>query len=184
MAHGAKYERLKEAAVLALLTHAGIADAARAVGLSERGLRKWMEKREFQEAIRAVRQQVLSAGTSRLAGLVARAVETLERCLSSSRDAEAVKAARAVLEFATKMEHAELEARLAELESQVKSMRPGNTTNVRIAGDANICISPEVLASVLAIRRELGQRTQRVEVIENRPAELSTYDVPRHFGST
>ena len=50
--HGTKVGRKKEAAVVALLTHRNIDEAAKAVGVAPNTLLKWMKDREFAAAYR------------------------------------------------------------------------------------------------------------------------------------
>ncbi|HEY7425282.1 MAG TPA: hypothetical protein VH682_13705 [Gemmataceae bacterium] len=68
--HGRKYVRLRETAIVALLAHPTIAEAAKASGISERGLRKWMAREVFARAVKELRECVLQAGLARLTGLV------------------------------------------------------------------------------------------------------------------
>ena len=45
--HGAKFDRLKEEAIVALLTHRTIEEAARVVNVSTKTLLRWQKEPEF-----------------------------------------------------------------------------------------------------------------------------------------
>ena len=53
--HGAKFGRQKEEAIVALLTHRTIEEAARAVNVSTKTLLRWQKEPEFDSAYRAAR---------------------------------------------------------------------------------------------------------------------------------
>jgi hypothetical protein len=50
--HGAKFGRKKEDAILALLTHQNLEQAARSINIAPRTLMRWMKVPEFQAAYR------------------------------------------------------------------------------------------------------------------------------------
>jgi len=61
--HGTKFGRKKEAAVVALLTHRNIDEAAKAVGVAPNTLLNWMKDREFAAAYRKARSAVVGQAT-------------------------------------------------------------------------------------------------------------------------
>ncbi len=120
--HGEKYERLKDRAVLAVLSHPTLPEAAKAVGVATRTLLRWMQRPDFQEALRTARREALRHALGQLQTAMGEAVETLREVM---RDPEAapgarVSAARTVLESALRaVEVDELDARLAALEAEL-----------------------------------------------------------------
>ena len=58
--HGAKFGQKMEQAIVALLSHRSIEDAAREVGVSANTLLRWMREPEFEEACRDARRTVFS----------------------------------------------------------------------------------------------------------------------------
>lgn len=64
--HGSKFGRKKEAAIAALLTHRSVEEAARAVGIAESTLLRWMQLPEFEAAYRKARRAAVSQATARL----------------------------------------------------------------------------------------------------------------------
>jgi transposase-like protein len=65
--HGQKFERQKEAAIAALIHHQGnIEQAAHAVHVCGRTLRRWMQLPEFDAAYRQARQDIVRQAHARL----------------------------------------------------------------------------------------------------------------------
>jgi hypothetical protein len=146
--HGEKYTRLREVAVVSLLAHPTITDAAAASGISEKALRLWMAKPDFAEAVRTLRRQVLEAGASRLTGLVSEAVETLREGLKARKSADRVRAARSILEFQQRFDKDRLLERVTSLEKQIEEMRRG--PGVVITGERiGISVHPEAMRNYL-----------------------------------
>ena len=56
--HGAKLGHKKEAAIVALLSHRSIEDAAREVGIAPKTLLRWLKDPEFDAAYREARRAV------------------------------------------------------------------------------------------------------------------------------
>jgi hypothetical protein len=59
--HGAKSGRKQEEAIIALLSHRSIDDAAQAIRIAPRTLLRWMKEAEFDAAYREARSYGLSA---------------------------------------------------------------------------------------------------------------------------
>ncbi len=117
--HGEKITRKQEAAIAALLSEPTIEKAAKACGIGEATLRRWLQDTGFQERYRTAKKQTLEAVMGRLQQIAGEAVETLrevavnEEAPASSR----VTAAKAIVETALKAaEIEELEERLTKLE--------------------------------------------------------------------
>jgi hypothetical protein len=124
--HGERMSRKREQALAALLMHPTIAAAATAAGVNERTLREWLREPGFKAAYAEARAEVLERTVARLLRASESAVRTLEAALDAEKTADAVRAARIILEIAVKgTAELDLEARLAALEDH------GRRTGVR-----------------------------------------------------
>jgi AraC-like DNA-binding protein len=113
-----KAARTQERAILALLAHSRLEDAAREAGVSRSTLCRMLQEEAFRESFRAARTQVFEAAVSALQGATGAAVETLIRLLKCRRPMVALHAARAVLEHARQGElFLELEERVRAIEA-------------------------------------------------------------------
>ena len=79
--HGTKFGRKKEAAVVALLTHRSIDEAAKAVGVAPNTLLNWMKDREFAAVYRKARAAVVGQAIARLQQTTGAAVSTLQKLM-------------------------------------------------------------------------------------------------------
>ena len=106
-------------ALAALLAHPTISEAAKACGLHERTVRRYLEDSGFRAAYLEARRAVVSTATARLQATGSEAVECL-RDVMKDKAAPAsarVSAARTVLELSYRgLELEDLERRLAALE--------------------------------------------------------------------
>jgi hypothetical protein len=127
--HGAKFGRKKEDAIVALLTHRTIEEAARAVNLSGKTLLRWLKEPEFDAAYRAAKRAAFGQSIARLHTLSSAAVSTLGKVMLDpvTPPATRVRAADSVLNHTIKaIEVEDVEARVAELEraaEKAKSQR-------------------------------------------------------------
>lgn len=80
--HGAKFGRMMEAPVAALLTQRNVEDAARSVGITTQTLVRWMKVPEFQKAYREARRAAFGQSIARLQQASSAAVSTLRRSWS------------------------------------------------------------------------------------------------------
>jgi hypothetical protein len=122
--HGTKFDRKREEAIHALCTHRSIEEAARAAGIGERTLHRWMKKPEFQDAFREARRTVFSQANARMQQASSAAVSTLLKVMidPAAPPAARVRAADRILDGAyraTQME--DIECRLSALERSVES---------------------------------------------------------------
>ena len=122
--HGTKYERKRDEAIVALLTHRNLEEAARAIGVGTKTLFRWTQMPEFQEAFRAARRNAFSQSIARLQQASSAAVSTLIKVMiepgtpSSTR----VRAADSVLNHAAKaIEIEDIEVRVSMLEHAMES---------------------------------------------------------------
>jgi len=102
--HGAKFGQKMEQAVVALLSHRSIEEAAHEVGVTANTLLRWMREPEFQAACREARRTVFSHAIGRLQDAAGAAATTLLKIMLDPNvpAATRLRAAEVVLEQATK----------------------------------------------------------------------------------
>ena len=122
MTSNGKISRSQEAAVAALISSPSVPVAAKAAGMSERSLYRWLTKERFKEAYRTARRELVHHALGLIQGAMSEAVVTLQNvmknddCPASAR----VSAARALLDLGLKAtEHEDVENRLCELERRI-----------------------------------------------------------------
>lgn len=117
--HGAKFGRKKEEAIVALLTHRTIEEAARAVNVSTKTLLRWQKEPEFDTAYRAAKRAAFGQSIARLHHLSSAAVSMLGKVMldAETPPATKVRAADSILNHTIRaIETEDLDARLAALE--------------------------------------------------------------------
>lgn len=122
--HGAKYPHKREQAIIALLSHSSIGQAAKTAGISEVTLWRWIKDQEFQQAYREAKRRVVDQAISRLQQVCGEAVETLREIMTDPEKptSSRVTAARAILEMAVKaVEIDDLASRVEKLERTIES---------------------------------------------------------------
>ena len=111
-------------AIDALLASPSVAAAARACGLSERTVWRYLADPEFKAELRRRQDQAIAATSAALAGLSGRAVEALRDLLADSECSQSVKARVALGVLSARREATELDdlsERVAELERRLSS---------------------------------------------------------------
>lgn len=117
--HGAKFGRKQEEAIIALLSHRSIDDAAQAIRIAPRTLLRWMKEPEFHAAYREARRVAFRQSVARLQQASSAAVSTLLKVMvdTATPPATKVRAADSVLDHSAKaIEIEDIEARVAALE--------------------------------------------------------------------
>jgi hypothetical protein len=117
--HGAKFGRKKEEAIVALLAHRTIEEAARSIGIDPKTLFRWMKEPEFDAAYRAAKRAAFAQSIARMHHLSSAAVSTLGKIMldSTTPPATRVRAADSILDHTAKaIEIEDIEARVLELE--------------------------------------------------------------------
>ena len=117
--HGAKFERKKDEAIVALLSQRTTDDAARVAGISPSTLMRWLKEPAFQRAYREARRSAFSQSIARLQQASSTAVTALLKVMvdPATPASARVRAADIVLNHASHaIELEEIEARLTELE--------------------------------------------------------------------
>lgn len=113
-------------AMLALLEHSTIKDAAASVGIGETTLWRWLQGQDFRAAYMEARREAVKQSIAHLQNATGEAVACLRGVMNSptASDSAKVSAARAVLELALKaVEIEDLSERLAGLEKVVEQQR-------------------------------------------------------------
>jgi hypothetical protein len=118
-----KLTAIQERAIVALLSHSTIKSAAKAVGVDDTTLWRWLQDKDFHAAYMTIRRESVSLSIARLQQSTMEAVNTLKaiakdkKATSSSR----VMAAKAIIEYSIKaVEIEDLAVRLAEVEATLK----------------------------------------------------------------
>lgn len=107
-------------AVLALLEHPTLKDAAAAAGVAESTLHRWMQQEKFKAAYMETRRAAVNQSIAHLQSATGEAVTCLRDVMKSTTasDAAKVSAARAVLELSLKaVEIEDLAERVKQLEA-------------------------------------------------------------------
>jgi len=124
--HGTRFGRKQEDAIVALLTHRNIEEAAGAVGISSKTLLRWMKDPEFDTAYRAARRKAFGQSIARLQQGTSAAATTLLKLLIEPGTPASVRArvADSIFNHAAKaIEIEDIEARVAELERAFESSK-------------------------------------------------------------
>jgi hypothetical protein len=119
LGHGAKFGRKKEQAIVALLAHRTIEEAARAIDIVPNTLQRWMKEPEFDTAYRAAKRAAFGQAIGRLHHLSSAAVTTLGKVMlePGTPPATRVRAADSILDHTIKaIENEDMEARVSALE--------------------------------------------------------------------
>lgn len=120
--HGDKLERKTEAAIVALLAHPTMPEAAKAAGVSETTLWRWLQRDDFRKKYREAQDKVFDGALGSLQGASTEAVACLRRNLTCNNPSAQVQAARTILDYTIKArEMFDLENRLVLLEAALKA---------------------------------------------------------------
>jgi len=111
---------IQERAIIALLSHANIRTAAKAVKVDEATLWRWLQDKDFHTAYMNIRRESVSLAIARLQQASTEAVNTL-KAIAKDKEAPAsarVIAAKAIIEYSIKaVEIEDLAQRVDELET-------------------------------------------------------------------
>ena len=110
-----------DAAILALLTHSTVEEAAKACETSSATLHRWLKQEAFTRALQDARLAILDTATMQLRNAASEAVETLKRNLNCGKASDEIRAASIILDMAYKSaELEEMADRIAQLEAFLK----------------------------------------------------------------
>ena len=109
----------QENAIIALLSHPGIENAAKAAGVGARTLMRWLKEPAFEKAYMAARRTAFRQSLARLHQMSGAAVSTLGKVMvdPGTPPSTKVRAAEAIISYGAKaIEIEDIEARVLELE--------------------------------------------------------------------
>ena len=136
--HGEKLSRKAQAAVVALLAHPTIPEAAKACGVSETTIWRWLQREDFQNEYRKAQSKVFDGALCSLQGASTEAVDCLRRNLNCKNPSAEVQAARTILDYTLKArELFDFETRLAQLEAALKAREDGEKAGRSFNQDEN-----------------------------------------------
>jgi transposase len=112
--------RNQEKAIVALLAHPSISDAAKSAGVSESSIWRWLQDETFRKHYRKAQDKVFDGALGSLQGATTQAVDCLVRNLTCKMPSAEVTAAKTILDFTMKArELLDLSARVEELERAI-----------------------------------------------------------------
>jgi hypothetical protein len=120
----------KEDAIIALLSHRSIEEAAKACSTPIRTLHRWLTEPDFDAAYRTARRKAFGQSIARLQQGAAAAATTLLKVMiePGTPPATRVRAAESVLSHAAKaIEIEDIDARLRELEAAAEHHQSGGS---------------------------------------------------------
>jgi hypothetical protein len=126
LGHGAKFGRKKEQAIVALIAHRNVEEAASTVGICANTLQRWMKDPGFESAYYNGLRSAYAQSIGRLGQATGAAVATVLKLLVDPNVSAAnrLRAAELVLSQATKViEMADLAARVRALEQAADSAK-------------------------------------------------------------
>ena len=126
--HGTKFGRKQEDAIAALLSQRTIEDAARAVGVTEKTLRRWMQEPQFKLPYLQARREGVSQAIARLQQATGAAAAVALKLLTDPNVPAAVRlrAAEFVFDRAIKgVELEDIEVRVSQLEGATDAKNGG-----------------------------------------------------------
>lgn len=123
--HGEKLSRKQEAAIAALLSCKTIAEAAKAAGIGENTLFRWLRLDDFQNAYRKARKDVVSQAIGQIQNGLSDAVKTLQSVMNNKKAPASarVSAARSMIDLGLKgVEIEDLQSRVEALERAITNI--------------------------------------------------------------
>ncbi len=124
--HGDKLSRTQEKAIAALLSAPTIGEAAKACGVNDATMWRWLQLPDFAAQYRLARRQVVERAISELQAATGEAVEALRRNLHCENPGVEIRAAQIVLEQAIRgVELIDLQERVERLESLLAEQEKG-----------------------------------------------------------
>lgn len=172
--HGSRYLWLRSQAVSALVLLGDTEKAAASINVPARTYRAWMNRTDFMEELQTLREQLRAATLAQLTGWMQEAIQGLRaEAMGATKSADRIKAWRHLIVIERELNGDGLKARVEQLEKRLAEMENNGGRAVTInAPEAQISISQDVIASVLAARRDAQQR-----LAESPPPKIG-YDSP------
>lgn len=114
----------KRKAVLALVEHGSVAQAAVSVGVSRQALHRWLKEPEFTQALKEASGARFVEASRRLDALLMQAIDELEKLLRSESEQQRRLTADGVISHALRIrELTEIESRITALESKINGVK-------------------------------------------------------------
>jgi len=125
--HGTKFQRKKEAAIAALLTQKNHEEAARAIGIDLKTLKRWMRLPEFIEEWRRARWEVVEQAYARAQQNSGAATSVLLKLMAdpATPASSRIRAALGIFDISRAALDLEIETRVAALERAAEQSDPG-----------------------------------------------------------
>ncbi len=115
--HGQKLSRHGARVLAALIEHPTVAEAAKASGISQRSIFRWLQRADFMEQFKVAQRAVIDDAIGDLQAATKKAVSTLVKNLDDKSPVVANRAAQIILSQALRgIELQEVLERLAKLE--------------------------------------------------------------------
>ena len=124
--HGAKLPRKRQQAIAALIEHSTMKEAARAIGIGEATLHRWLKDQSFLASYRETKKCIVDHAITCLQRATGEAVKVLQEILSDpdKPPSSRVTAARTILDMAVKaVEMDDLTSRIEEIERTIEGGR-------------------------------------------------------------
>lgn len=130
--HGDKRPQREQKAIIALLTHSNIPQAAKTADISEATLWRWLQQDDFRKKLRDAQSGVFDDALGKLQSATTRAVECLLK--NPSNGWAAVQSARAIIHYGLKSHEVfDFEHRLGMIETALEARREAEE-NQRLFG--------------------------------------------------
>ena len=126
--NGSKLKPKQEEAIVALMSHQSVEDAAQAIKIGARTLYRWLKEPDFEAAYLKARRDAYKQGIARLQKNVGAAISILFKVMADAATPAAVKvrAVECVLSHSSKaIEIEDVEARVTELEHAAEASNVG-----------------------------------------------------------
>src|SRR6185312_11902969 len=135
--HGDKLGRKAEAAIVALLAHPTMPEAAKAAGVSETTLWRWLQRDDFRKKYREAQAKVFDGALGSLQGASTEAVNCLRRNLTCGNPSAEVQAARTILDYTLRARQLfELETRITFLETALAAREEADKLGLPTSDEA------------------------------------------------
>jgi hypothetical protein len=135
--HGEKLSRKQDEAIAALLSAPTIKEAAAAVGVDEKTVRRWLGEPDFAAAFRDARRQIVEEAITRAQQSTVEAVATLRRLLTCGHPPTEARAAASLYDRAVRgVELSDLVQAVEELRREVEALKHGHGTSQPPAADS------------------------------------------------
>lgn len=126
-----RFSRAQTLALAGLLSSRTVAEAAKAAGVNERTVRRWLSTKEFAAAYRASARTVAYEATTAVLAAQVKAVEVIRAALADPSPTVRLRAAAQLLGLGVRFAEEDVAERLAQLEMGVESWQ-GTSTASRI----------------------------------------------------